>query len=132
MEQLLIQLGINLSSSAIYELITNYFRSNPNPSINSLENFLASKLLIENASIKALTIINFMAKSGDLIIRGTNIYAPKEINMFSSKNTKLVFGNNSVSATDKSKIEASYGAQIISSGGAGIKQNEDGSISFFA
>ena len=131
MEQLLIQLGINLASSVIYELVTMYHRSTPNPTIEGLKNYLASKLVIEGANIKASTIVDFMAKNGDIIIQGTNIYAPQAVNMASSHGTQLIFGNNSVSATDKTKIEAGHGAHIVATGGAGIRQNEDGSISFF-
>ena len=131
MEQLLIQLGINLASSAIYELITIYHRSTANPTIEGLKNYLASKLLIEGAIIKASTIIDFMAKNGDIIIQGTDIYASQAVNMASSHGTKLVFGNSSVSTTNKTKIEAGQDAHIVATGGAGIRQNEDGSISFF-
>ena len=72
-----------------------------------------------------------MAKNGDIIIQGTNIYAPQAVNMASSRGTQLIFGNNSVSSTDKTKIETGEGAHVVATGGAGIRQNEDGSISFF-
>jgi len=132
MEQLLIQLGINLASSVIYDLVKMYHRSTTNPTIDGLKNYLASKLVVENAVIKANTIIDFMAKNGDILIQGTSIYAPQSVQMNSSQNTSLVFGNNSVSSTDKTSVEAGYGAQIVASGGAGIRQNEDGSIILFA
>lgn len=131
MDQLLIQLGINLTSNAIYDIVKNYFASTVQPTSDGLKDRLVSELRIDNANIKAESIIEFLARNGDISIQGTSIYSAKAIHMQSSKNTTLSFGNNSVSATDNTRIEAGHGAQIISSGGAGIRQNEDGSISFF-
>lgn len=53
------------------------------------------------------------------------------ITMFSSKNTKFIFGNKSTSETKNTKIDAGRGAFIQGQGGAGIRQNENGSINFF-
>lgn len=131
MDQLLLQLGIGLTSNAIYDFLKSFFTNNPEVNRSQLENSLASFLNIQNANIAADKIITFLAKYGDIRIEGTSIYANDSILMFSTKNTKFTFGNNSSSTTKNTKIEAGNGAFIQGQGGAGIKQNEDGSISFF-
>lgn len=130
MDQLLLQLGINLTSSFIYDVVKKYLQT-PNPTIDGLKNKITSCLIINGAEIKASTIVDFMAKNGDIMITGAKIYAPNSINMQSGVKNSLIFGNNSESMTDKTKIQTGNDAQIKVSGGGGISQNEDGSISFF-
>ena len=131
MEQLLLQLGLGITSDALYDFFKNQFLNKTNLEKSTLESDLAIFLNIQNAKIVASTIITFLAKNGDIKINGTKIYAENSISMFSSKNTKFIFGNNSSSTTKNSSIEAGTGVFIEGSGGAGIVQNEDGSISFF-
>ena len=131
MEQLLLQLGIGITSNAVYDFLKNFFTANPQASRTQLENALIPFLNIQNANIVADKIINFLAENGDIRIEGTSIFANDSISMFSTKNTKFTFGNNSSSTTKNTKIDAGNGAFIQGQGGAGIKQNEDGSISFF-
>jgi hypothetical protein len=76
-------------------------------------------------------IINFLAQNGDIKIEGSNVYGENGVTMASSSGTKLSFGNNSTSKTKNTSIEAGRGATVEMQGGANIKQNEDGSISFF-
>lgn len=125
---LLSQLGINIASSAIYDLITLSKRPN---SVHEIENYLASNFQIENAAIKAETIVTFLAKHGDIVISNTNIYASKEVHLQSSPGTRLTM-TGSTSNTDKTSIQVGGGAQIIAQGGAHIRQGDDGSISIFA
>jgi len=132
MEQLLLQFGIEITSNAIYEFLRNFFSKNTQANKLQLENALSSFLNIQNANIVADKIIDFLAKNGDLRIEGITIFANDSISMFSTKNTKFTFGNNSSSTTKNTKIEAGNGAFIQGQGGAGMKQDEDGSISFFA
>ena len=132
MDQLLLQLGMGITSNIVYDFLKNYFGNNPEVNKSQLENSLASFLNIQNANVVAEKIINFLAQNGDIRIDGTSIYANDSISMFSTKNTKFTFGNNSSSTTKNTKIEAGNGAFIQGRGGAGIKQNEDDSISFFA
>lgn len=132
MEQLLLQLGLGVTSSAIYEFLKNFFAKNPQADKFQFKNALSSFLNIQNANIIADKIIIFLAQNGDIRIEGTSIFANDSISMFSTKNTKFTFGNNSSSTTKSTKIEAGKGTFIQGQGGAGIKQNEDGSISFFA
>lgn|SRR3990167_3956518 len=130
LEQFLLQIGINLSSSFIYDVVKSYFTKEKNPTIEGLKTQLSSRLNIENANIKADNIIQFLADHGDINISGSQIYASKSIMMASSQDTKFTFGNNSTSKTDKTSIEAGHGAQIQGQGGARIIQDEDGTIKF--
>lgn len=76
-------------------------------------------------------MINILASHQDIVIKATKLYAPNSVSMFSSPNTKLIFGNGSVSTTDKTQIKTSGDAQIIATGGAGIRQ-DDGTVSIMA
>lgn len=124
LEQLLLDLCLNISSSAVYDLIRLF------PTTNGFQKSLESKLNINNASIQAQAILSFLADKGFIIISGANIYAQDSVVMSSNKNTQITFGNNSVSSTKNTKIETGYGAQIVMQGGAQMRQNKDGSISF--
>jgi ribosomal protein S24E len=130
LEQLISQLGINLASSAIFELIKIYFVKENDPTTEGLKETLASHLQIENADIAAENIVQFLATNGNITISGTKIYASKEITMASSKETSFEFGNNSSSKTDTTSVEAGHGAILKGQGGARIVQGEDGSIRF--
>lgn len=132
MEQLLLSFGINIASNAIYDFLKTTFSENETLNEAELKIKLSSFLNIQNSNIVADKIVNFLANNGDIRIEGTNVYANDSISMFSSKDTNFVFGNGSSSTTKNTKIEAGNGAFIQGQGGAGIKQNEDGSISFFA
>lgn len=129
-EQLLIQLGVNLTSNFIYERVRDYFKQAQNPTVEGLKGALAATLNIENAEINAAKIVNFLAQSGDITISGTQIYAPDSITMESNKGTQFDFRNNSSSTTDKSSIRAGLGARIVGKNGAKIVQ-DDGSIKFY-
>lgn len=130
--EVLLSLGVNIASSAIYDFLKEKFSINANLSKNELKQDLTSILSIQNSDIIADKIIDFLAKNGDIRIEGSTIYANNSISMFSSNNTNFSFGNNSSSQTKNTRIDAGKGAYIVGQGGAGIKQNEDGSISFFA
>jgi len=131
MDQLLLQLGLGITSNALYDFLKDFFSKNSKADRSQLENGLISFLNIQNANIVADKIIAFLAQNGDIRIEGTSIYANGSISMFSTRNTKFTFGSNSSSTTKNTKIEARNSAFIQGQGGAGIKQNEDGSISFF-
>lgn len=131
-ESLVIQLGINLTSSFIYERVKDYFKKTDTPTIKGLKSALASSLNIDNAELNAEKIVNFLAQNGDITISGTQIYVSDSIAMASSKGTKFDFGNNSSSTTYKSSIKAGLGARIVGQGGARIVQDNDGSIKFYA
>jgi hypothetical protein len=130
MEQLLLQLGLGITSNAVYDFLKDFFTKNSKADRLQLQNRLVSFLNVQNANIIADKIITFLAQNGDIRIEGTSIYANDSISMFSSQNTRFTFGNNSSSTTKNTKIDVGKDALIKGQGGAGIKQNEDGSISF--
>lgn len=130
MNELLASLGINIASSAMYDFLKSAISETA--SKEQLIERVAGQLHITNANIAANQIIEFAAQNGDITIIGTSVYATESITIHSASGTKFTFGNNSISKTSTSKISAGYGAKIEGSGGAGIKQNPDGSISFFS
>ena len=129
-EQLLLSLGVNLTSSVVYDVVKEYFQQVKNPTAEGLAVELARHLNIDGATIKAENIISFLAKNGDISISDSYIFASKSIIMESSLGTQFTFGNNSVSQTEKSSIEAGHGTQITGSGSARIEQDEDSNINF--
>ncbi len=130
LSELILNLGLNVSSNAIYDLIRSAIRRNPDAGRDSLRQELAGILCVEGADVKADTIITFLAQRGDIRITGSRIYATDKIEMASSEGTKFTFGNNSSSSTKNTSIQAGQGAFIQGQGGAKIVQNADGSISF--
>lgn len=132
MEQLLLQLGLGVTSNAIYDFLKNFFAKTTKVDKTHLQNDLASFLNIQNATVVADKIITFLAQNGDIRIEGTYVYANNSIFMVSSKNTRFTLGNKSSTVTKNTKIDVGKGAFIQGQGGAGVRQNEDGSISFFS
>lgn len=126
----LTSVGIHVASSAIYDGMKKIF-STSNPTREELKQAISASLNIVNADIHAEQIINILAENGSITITGTHIFANKSIDMFSSKNTELSLGNNSTSETDKTKIEIKGNGRMVARGGAGWRQNDDGSISFY-
>lgn len=130
MNELLISLGVNLASSAVYDLLKSALDTTITR--EQLIERIASQLNITNATIVADRIIDFAAQNGDITISKTSIYAANSITMRSASGTKFSFGDNSCSKTSTSEITAGHGTRIEGTGGAQIVQNPDGSISFFA
>lgn len=129
--QLLLELGINLTSSSIVEFVKKLLESHTGIDKSELRQRLATFINIQGADIKVEKVINFLANSGLIAIEGSKVYSDKEISMYAGQGGRLIFGNDSISETPNTKIEAGGGAYIQAQGGAGIRQNEDGSISFF-
>jgi hypothetical protein len=67
-------------------------------------------------------------RAGELT--GSLLFAPEAIRLASAAHTGFSFGDNSVSATRRTRIDAGAGAFIVGTGGAEVRQNPDGSISF--
>lgn len=129
LEELLLQLGLNISASAIYDFIKN--RVSSGASKDELQKDLASFLSINNAQIAAETIVEFLAQNGDIEIKGSKIFAKDSIVYSSAPMTKFTLAD-STSHTNKTGIVVEGGAQIVGQGGGQMRQNEDGSISFHA
>lgn len=130
LEQVLLQLGLSVSSSAIYDLCKRCCGKSKSIDIDVLKRELASFLKIDGADIAAEKIINFMAINGDIEVNGSKVYAKNSILYSSGKGTKFSL-EKSRSETEKTRIDVGEKAKIEGQGGAEIRQNEDGSISFF-
>ena len=85
---------------------------------------------MEGAGVYAERIIEILARNGNIKFSRTHLYANDSINMFSDLGTRMEFWNG-ISETKKTKITANN-AGWIAKNGAGIRQNDDGSISFYA
>lgn len=129
LEQLLVDLGISLSASRIYDFLKNYLSQHKDVNVEEVKKELAAHLDIQNASISADKIINFLAKNGDIEIKGSKIFAKNAILYSSNKQTKFSL-EDSKSETDKTRIDVGKRARMKGQGGAAVRQNEDGSISF--
>ena len=131
LSQLLLNLGLNVASNAIYDVVRSALRRDPKISRDSLKKELSVFLRIDGADIKADTIITFLAEHGDIVITGSQIYATEKIELESAPSTKFILADKSSSSTLKSSIQVGQGASIQGQGGAKIVQNPDGSISFY-
>ena len=129
-EELLVQMGINISSNLVYDFVKGIFPETKEVSGVELKKQLASFLSIKDAEIKAEKIINFMAEKGDIEIKGSMIFAKNSIFYSSTPNSKFSLEESS-SETEKTRIDVGKDAKIEGQGGAGVSQNEDGSISFY-
>jgi len=126
----LADLGIGIGANIVWDCLKRYIKNTTNPTKEGLKDALISELKIEGADIKAEKIISFLAENGDICISETKIYAKDRIEMGSARNASFSFGNDSISRTDKTSIEAIGKAKIIGKGNTKIVQ-EDGSMSFY-
>lgn len=127
----LVSIGVSLASSAIYETIKRVANRN-NATVEELKQELASVLNIDGAEVYAERLIQILAQNGNISITGTHLYANNSISMFSTPGHTMEFGNDSISETKNTKIHTKGKSKIIARGKAGIRQNDDGSISFYA
>lgn len=131
LEQYLISIWVNISASAIYDILKNYISKNNSVNISELKNKISSQLNIINADIKSENIIKFLAQNWDIEISWSNIYAENSVTIWSNLWTSFSFWNNSSSSTSKSSIQAWIWAYIQWNWGAKIVQHEDWSIWFY-
>ena len=129
---LLTQFGIGIGANAFYDIVKGAFASGrtTNEAVFETVQQQVPSLTIENARALADRAIEILARRGDIEIRGSYLYARDSIRMASSQGTKFTFGDGSTSKTDKTQIDAGHGARIEGQGGAEVRQNDDGSISF--
>jgi hypothetical protein len=128
----LAQLGISIAAQTIYD-VGKKVLSRGGSSKENLASELASEipsLSIENAKVIADTLVDVFAEHGDITIRGTEIHAKDSVWMRSAPGTQFSFGHGSTSSTERTRIETRGNSEIRGTGGAEIRQNDDGSISF--
>jgi len=85
-------------------------------------------LSVENAEVLAGTVVEFFAQRGDITIKDTRIYAEDSVWMRSARGTKLSLTDSSTQ-TSRTRIDVTRGS-IQAQGGAEVRQNPNGSISF--
>ncbi len=128
--EILTSIGVSISSSSLYDFLKSFANKHASPSIENFQSELQNFLEINGSNIKASTVIDLFVENGLLVVTGSNIFAPNQITMASGNQGSFIFGNNSTSLTERTRIEASGNAQIIGKGNAAIVQDEDGSIRF--
>lgn len=129
LDALLLSLGINLTSSFIYDLMKAFFQKNCDSSLSDFKDEILKYLKIEKAIIASESIIEFLAKNGDIVISGSKIFAKESITMTSSLGTKFQIKDGSSSKTEHNSIELGMGASMSGQNGAVVTQSKDG-ISF--
>lgn len=129
--QFLISIGVNLSSSVIYDSLKARFTS-PKSFISQDDvlDSIASLIELDNAKVIAEKIVKFLADNGDIEIRNSFIYSKAGIFYSTNKTGKLSIGSNTKSETENTNISVGQNAKINLSGGADIEQDKDGNIIF--
>jgi hypothetical protein len=133
LNDVLVSYGINITSAALYDLVKHYLLSNPNASVDGLHDHLASHLKVEGADVASAKIIEFLARSGNIEIKGASVHSTEAITYSSSPGTSFSIGSNVRSSTGSgSSITTENGASVKGKGGGAIEQTKDGSIIFKA
>jgi hypothetical protein len=127
---ILASFGINISSSAIYDLIKVFFARNQEANRDDFESALTALLRVHNANMAAEGIISFLVNNGDILIDGSKIYSKDSIQYKSSKQAKFRVGNQTTSSTPKSFLDLGKGAFVEGQGGAAMEQDKDGNFIF--
>lgn len=129
---LLSSFGVNIASNIIYDLVKARLLRGPAREADIVEEIQTQfpKLTLQGVRAIAKTVIDLFARNGDIEVRGSTLQARDSVWMRSAPGTTFTFGDGSVSETQNSRIEAGSGAYIQGTGGAEIRQNPDGSISF--
>ncbi|NGX56067.1 MAG: hypothetical protein K1060chlam5_00301 [Candidatus Anoxychlamydiales bacterium] len=128
LDSLLISFGVNIASSFIYDVARKFFQEQQDSSLQDFKNELSKSLEIENAEIISDSIIEFLAKNGDINISGSKIFAKESIFLTSSSGTKFQIKDGSSSKTEHNSVDVGKGS-ITGKNGAEMKQSKEG-ISF--
>lgn len=129
LDSLLISLGVNVTSSFIYDKMKDFFQKQSQPSISDFKNELSNCINVENAKVISESIVEFLAKKGDITISGSKIFAKDTITMVSAAGTQFQIIDGSTSRTDHNFIDLGMEASITGQNGASITLSKNG-ISF--
>lgn len=124
-ETLLLSLGINLSSSIIYDFIKLSISKGKTRKeiIHDLSNYLQ----IEGSDVKSEKIIDFLIDNGTLCIENSKIYSNEAINYHTSTGKSSIAIKNTTSKTDNTEISVNGNTATIKMlGNAKIIQDEKG------
>ena len=124
-ETLLLSLGINLSSSIIYDFIKLSISKvkTRKEIIHDLSNYLQ----IEGSDVKSEKIIDFLIDNGTLCIENSKIYSNEAINYHTSTGKSSIAIKNTTSKTDNTEISVNGNTATIKMlGNAKIIQDKKG------
>lgn len=125
LEQLLVSIGVNITSQYIYDLLSK--TKNP----VEVQAALANQIMVEGADVKAAQIVKFLAQNGDIDVSSSNIHSDKSVEYRAGGGSKFTLRDNTTSTTSSGTgIDIGNGASITGTGNAFIEQGEDGSITF--
>ena len=123
----LMSLGINLSSSIIYDFIKLSISKGKTRKeiIHDLSNYL--QIEGSDVDVKSEKIIDFLIDNGTLCIENSKIYSNEAINYHTSTGKSSIAIKNTTSKTDSTEISVNGNtATIKMSGNAEIIQDEKG------
>jgi hypothetical protein len=126
---LLRDLGVNISATFMVDFLKEIFRSKSAVERTAIERELSAFLRIHGAKVEASTVIQALADSGFLSIKGSELVAQDRILIGAGAGARFSFGENSVSKTAKTAIHAS-GNALVEGSNAAMSQHSDGSICF--
>lgn len=125
LENFLVSLGINLSSSLTWDF-TKLYISNGKTRKEIIHD-LSNHLQIEGSDVKSEKIIDFLIDNGTLCVENSKIYSNEAINYHTSTGKSSIAIRNTTSKTDSTKISVNGNtAAIKMSGNAKIIQDEKG------
>jgi hypothetical protein len=87
--------------------------------------------MIDKSEIISDSIIEFLAKTGDITISGSKIFAKESIFLTSSRGTKFQLKDDSWSKTEHASVDVGENGSITGQNGAEMKLSKEG-ISFSA
>jgi hypothetical protein len=130
MDSLLLQLGIGVTSSFIYDLLKGCAKKIAQPNFEDYKRELLPYISVSNAEIAAKILIEFAARNGDIVISGSKIFSEKSISFESSLKGSFELKDSTSSSTKDTSIQVGMGASIKGQGGAKIEQTNNDSITF--
>ena len=87
-------------------------------------------LTLNNAEELATTTVEFFAENGAITVPGTMTKTKGHIFWRSAPGTEFSFGYGTTSESGQHRSEPAGGARITGRGGAEIRQEDDGSITY--
>lgn len=129
LQSIITDIGGGIISSGFYDAFKRILSKGTTPK-SEFETNIKDILQLHNVKVEGPALITLLSKKGYLHIDGSSIKSKSSIIISSSDQGHFLFGNNSTSETDRTKIEAGKGAYILGTGNSNIQQDENGNITF--
>lgn len=129
LQSIITDIGGGIISSGFYDSFKRILSKGTTPK-SEFESNIKDILQLHNVKVEGTALITLLSKKGYLHIDGSSIKSKSSIIIGSSDQGHFLFGNNSTSETDRTKIEAGKGAYILGTGNSNIQQDENGNITF--